>query len=87
MELTSGGLAVECPVYLDSGAIHPLVPHASFPLQRRQIGDSAVAEALPGKHPDFNLSLIEPASVSGRVMDCETFPDLSADFTAEQVGQ
>lgn len=58
-----------------------------FPLQCRQIRDSPSPETLPREQSDFDLSLIEPASVSRRVVYREAVPDLIADLLTEQFGQ
>ena len=52
-----------------------------------QIRNSPGTEALPGEDADFDLGLIEPASVSRRVVVGESVPDLGTNFMTEQVGQ
>ena len=55
-------------------------------VSRRRVfrsGIRRVPEALPREDPDFDLRLIEPASVSGRVVHGEAVPDFAADFGAE----
>ena len=74
-ELPARGLAVKLLVDCDPVAIHPAVPRARFTLQRLQIGDASFAEALAGEHTDFDLGLIEPASMRGCVVDREAVPN------------
>ena len=52
-----------------------------------EIRNSSLAEALPREEADFDFGLIEPASVSGRVVNGEPIPDFAADLRAEQVRQ
>ena len=68
-ELTTSGSAVELPVDLDTVAIHPPVPGFRLLAQSLEIGNSPTPQALPREDPDFDLRLIEPTSVGGRVMD------------------
>ena len=68
-ELSARRFAVKLPVDSDLVTIHPAVPGAGFALQRLQIGDAPFAEALTGEQTDFDLGLIEPASMSGCVVD------------------
>jgi hypothetical protein len=42
---------------------------------------------LPREDPDFDLRLIEPASMGRRVMDGETVPDFSSHFRPEHICQ
>lgn len=86
-ELAPGGSAVKSPVDSDPGTVQAAIPRPRFPFQFRQIGDLPFAEALSREQSDFNLSLIEPATVCGRVVHSEAVPDLVAELLAEQVGQ
>ena len=56
-------------------------------MQHLQIGDASFAEALTGEQTDFDLGLIEPASVRGCVMEREAIPDPVSRRLAVIVGQ
>jgi hypothetical protein len=81
-ELATSGFAVKLPVDLGASAIHPAIPRSSFPTQSLEVRDSSGAEALPREDADFDFSLIEPASVSRRVVNGEPVPDFAADLGA-----
>ena len=66
---------VKPPVNRDPVTIHPAVPGARFRLECLQMGYASFAEALTGKQADFDLRLIQPASMGGRVVACEAIPD------------
>ena len=74
-KLAARSFAVEPPVDSYPVAIHPAVPRVRFALQRLQIGDASFADALTGEQTDFDLGLMEPASMRGCVMDRETVPN------------
>ena len=82
-----GLLAVESPVDLDSGAVHAPIPGPGLLPKHLQVRNSSGSQALPGEDPNLDLGLIEPASLSGGVMDAEAVPDFPAEFLAEQVGE
>jgi hypothetical protein len=90
-KLAAGRFAVKLPV--DSGpvTIYPAVPRTSFPSERARIGYASLAEALTSKQADFNLRLIEPASMRGmRDIRVAAFVDLvsgNAFSRAEQAGR
>ena len=86
-ELSSGGFAVELPVDLGVGLIGAAIPGSSLLTQSLQVGNSSGTEALPREHADFDFGLIEPASVSRRVVNRESVPDFAAYLLAEQVRQ
>jgi hypothetical protein len=86
-ELAAGRFAVKSPVDSDLLAIHPAIPGARFPLQRLQIGYTSFAETLAGQQADLDLRLIQPASMSGRVVDGEAIPDPVSRRLAVVVGQ
>jgi hypothetical protein len=86
-EFTTSGSAVEFPVDRDAVTVHPPVPSFGLSAQPLQIGDSPTTQALPREDADFDLRLIEPAAVSGRVMDGEAIPDFCSHFRAEDGGQ
>jgi hypothetical protein len=46
-----------------------------------------VPETLPREDPDFDLRLIQPAAVSGRVVDGEPIPDFGCHFLAKGIRQ
>lgn len=60
---------------------------ASVPSQDAQGGDSALAQALPGKQADLGFGLIQPTPVLGRVMDGKAVPDRTASFLAVIAGE
>ncbi len=47
-----------------------------------QAWNPPLTETLPREDPDFNLGLIEPTAVLGRIVDGEPIPDLETDFLA-----
>jgi hypothetical protein len=49
-------------------------------MQRREVWDSPLPQALPREEADFDFCLVKPTSVRGRVMDGEAVPNLAADF-------
>jgi len=86
-KLFACGFAVELPIDFDAGAVRPAIPRAAFPAERRPIGDSSLAEALPGKQADLDFRLVEPASVFGRVVHGEAVPESAAALLAVEAGQ
>ena len=46
-----------------------------------------MAQTLPREDPDFDLRLIQPASVGRRVMNREAAPDFGGHFDAEDIRQ
>jgi hypothetical protein len=84
-EFTSGSLAVKLPFDFDAITVHSPVPGPRFPAQNLETRDSPATQALPREHPDFNLCLIEPTSMSWRVVDGEAVPDFSAHFNAKYI--
>ena len=64
-----------------------VVPGAGLPSQDAQGGNSALAQALPGKQADLDFGLIQPTPVLGRVMDGQAVPDRTASFLSEIVGE
>ena len=56
------------------------VPGAGLASQDAQGGNSALAQALPGKQADLDFRLVQPAPMLGRVMDREAGPDRAAPF-------
>ena len=84
-ELATGGSTVELPVDLDTVAVHAAVPGFCLLPQSFEAGDASTTETLPREDPDFDLRLIKPTSVSGRVMDGEAIPDLCGHFRAEDI--
>ena len=65
---------MELPGDLDTITIHPAIPGLRFATQGFEIGDSPITQTLPREDPDFDLRLIEPTSVCGRVVDGEAVP-------------
>ena len=86
-ELAAGRFTVKPPFDRDPVTIHSAVPGARFPLECFQIGYASLAETSTGKQADFDLRLIQPASMRGRVVDCEAIPDQVARDLAVEVGQ
>ena len=52
-KLATGGFAVERPVDLGTGAIHPPIPCASFGTQSLEVGDPSGTETLTREQADF----------------------------------
>src|ERR1700693_2542788 len=62
-KLFARGFSVELPVDGRASAVGPAIPRAALAAERWQIGDSSLAEALPGKQADLDFRLVQPASV------------------------
>jgi len=77
----------EPPVDLRPFPVGRAIPGLGFLLQLRQIRDPARAQTLPRVHAEFDLRLVEPASVFGSVMDLQPIPKIAALFLAEVAGQ
>jgi hypothetical protein len=86
-ELATSGFAVKLPGDLGASAIDPAIPGSSFPSQSREVRDSSGAGALPQADADFDFNLIEPASVSRRVVHGEPVPDFAPGLGAVPVRQ
>ena len=67
--------------------VHAPVPGSSFFPQGLSISHPPLAQALPGKQADGDLSLIQPTAVLGRVMYGEPSPQPSAFFFAKTIYQ
>ena len=67
-------------VPFDSGAVavDAALPSLNFSAQCRQGSDSAPSQALPTEQTHFDLRLIEPTAVLGRVMNGEALPQQAA---------
>ncbi len=63
------------------------VPGAGLPSQDAQGGNSALAQAWPGKQADLDFRLVQPAPLLGRVMDGKAVPEGAASFLSEIVGE
>src|SRR3982751_4293037 len=46
-----------------------------------------MSQALPRENPDFDLRLVQPAAVRGRVVDGEAIPDFGCHFRAKGIRQ
>lgn len=68
-------------------AIHALIPGFHLTAQRNDVPDPAFSQALTAEQADLNFSLIEPASMFGRVVYGEPFPEPSARLVAKSVYQ
>jgi hypothetical protein len=86
-ELSASRFAVEPPVDFGADTIDPAIPGAGLLAQSPPIRNAPFTQALPGKQTDFNLRLIEPASVSGRVMNAEPIPEPVTYLLTVKVGQ
>src|SRR5260370_1452948 len=72
---------------MDTVAVHAPVPGFRLLAQSFEIREPPTPQALPREDPDFDLCLIEPTSVSGRVMDGESIPDFCGHFRPEDILQ
>jgi hypothetical protein len=68
-------------------AIHASIPSFGLTAQRNDVPDPAFPQALADEQADLYLGLIEPASMLGRAMNSESFPEPSARFFAKSVYQ
>ena len=87
MERLPGLLARKLPVDLCPLAVGLAVPDPRFPLQCAQIWYAPLAEALPGIQAQFDLRLIQPASVFRGVVHRKPVPKVSALLLAKGVDQ
>src|SRR5215467_4161481 len=78
---------IKFPSDLDPISVHSAVPCPGLCREDLQAGDSALPQTLTRKHPDFDLRLIQPTAVDGRVMDREPIPDFRRHFRAKDVRQ
>jgi len=83
----SGLFPSKGPLDGDSVAIGAAVPRSSFFPQGLSISNPPLAQALPGKQADGDLSLIQPTGVLGRVMYGEPIPQPSAFLLAKTFHQ
>ena len=74
MKFPSSLFAREVPLDGGSVAVGAAVPRPHLVLQCGQVTNSAFTQALAAEHADFDLGLVEPTAVLGRVMDCEAVP-------------
>jgi hypothetical protein len=63
--------------------IHSPTPGLGCFAQRDSIPDSTLAHALAREQTDRNLGLVQPASMLGRVVDCESTPQPAPSVLAE----
>ena len=77
----------ELPVDRDVIAIHASIPGFGLAAQHHDVPDPTFPQALAAEQADFDLGLIEPASMPGRAMHRESFPEPSARFFAKSVYQ
>ena len=73
-ELAPGVTSAESPIDLDAGAIDVPMPGPRLPLERREGGNSALPEALPGVEADLDPRLVQPTAVLRSVVDREAVP-------------
>jgi hypothetical protein len=62
-------------------------PGAGLVAQGLPMRDAPFTQAWPGKQADFDLCLVEPASVSGRVRNREPIPEPVTQLLAAKVGE
>src|SRR5215471_11892062 len=86
-KFSAGSPAVEAPVDLGPGAIHPPGPGAGFAPQGGEVRESSAAEALACEEPDFDFRLVEPTAVDRGVVRGEALPQLAASLFPIAVGQ
>jgi hypothetical protein len=82
MKFPSSVLAGEVPFDGSAVAVKATVPSLDFVLQSGQMADSAFSQALTAEQADFDLGLVEPTAMLGRVMDSEAVPQQAAQFLA-----
>ena len=70
-------LTREPPVDLGPFLVGPAVPSLGFLLQLRQIRNSPCTQTLPSVQAQFDLRLVETASMLGSVMDLQPIPKIS----------
>ena len=83
----SGFLTCESPVDLRPFLMGCARPTLGFPLQDLQIRNPPLAQALSRVQAELDLSLVEPASVFGRVVNGEPIPKISAFLLTEVIDQ
>src|SRR5215472_6963781 len=86
-ELAACGFAVELPVDLDTVTIHPPIPGLRLPAKALKAGNASLAQALPREDSNFDLCLIQPASMAGRVMHREATPNFGGHLRSEHIRQ
>ena len=64
-------------------AVYCAIPGADFSGERLQLRNAPYTEALSRRQADFDLGLVEPASMSGRVVHGEPIPDFAASLFAD----
>src|SRR4051794_12857085 len=72
LELGSSVRQIEQPLDDRACAVATRFPSANFPLQHGGVGDPPV-EALAGEHRQFDLRLVEPAGMIGRMDELQPF--------------
>src|SRR5450756_1555625 len=87
VERLPGLPARELPVDLGPPTVGLAVPGPRFRLQRVQVRYPSLAEALPRVQAEFDLRLIQPASVFGGVVYREPVPKAAALPLAKEVHQ
>jgi hypothetical protein len=80
---SASGLAVELSHDLDSTPVHSSVPEFRFLSYSFEVRITSIPKTLPREDPDFDLRLIQPAAVTGRVVDAEVTPDFGCHFRAK----
>jgi len=77
----------ELPLNGDPIAVCAAIPCFGLTAQLANISDPAFSQALAAEKTDFYLGLIQPASMSGRVVHREAIPQPSANLFPKAVGQ
>src|SRR5487761_581470 len=86
-ELVPGVAPGELPVDLDAGAVHLPIPCPRFPLEREQVGNSALAKTLPGIQTNLDLRLIQPTAVLRCIVHRQAVPQVTALLLSVGVGE
>lgn len=68
-------------------AVGIAVPGADFLVEGLQVWNTPCAQTLSRKHTDFDLGLVKPASMLGRIVNGESVLDFATSLLAKQVGQ
>ena len=77
----------ELPADSDVIAIRTSIPRFALTAQVHDVPDPALSQALAAEQADLDLSLIQPASMLGRVMHGKARPEPSSCLLAESVHQ
>src|SRR5271165_369288 len=87
MQFPTGLFACELPVDGGAVAVDAALPSMNFAAQRRQVTDSALSQTLAAEQAHFDLGLVKPTAVPGRVMRREAVPQQGSQLFAIPVHQ